>query len=356
MKINLHSGFLDSTFLIVTGILIVVGSVGVLKSVCIPLSFTATMVFLGIKAIKGIPLKLPADFKTYILFLVILLTHKLLFGGEIIYFWMFLSGGLFWLCAYNLRATVKKYLTGFLVVLGLLMTGLFIYFRSRGLESLSPDNLFLPILPKLSHNHIGDLWAIILIPAIYGIVRKFNAGLLALTAVGLGVIGLSLSRSAVISLGVGTIFLIDKMKETMEFNLKQRKMLSGVLFGACFALFIYFGLFKPVLSSRPYFWEAITSLADKPLGIGMGNFANVSPETNVVHNLVLEVVTGLGLFSAIFIYWLYQILIKIFDGTGSNILFKAIWLALFVNFFFDSTYIIPGMLWIWFVTLSLAAE
>ena len=37
-----------------------------------------------------------------------------------------------------------------------------------------------------------------------------------------------------------------------------------------------------------------------------------------------------------------------------GLIFRAIFLGLTVNFFFDSTYKIPTMIWIWFLSLGLA--
>ncbi len=358
MKINIHSSFLDPVFLIVTGILIILGSVGIFKDVCIPLSLTAILFFFGTKLIRGAKIKFPPTYAVYMIFVLTVLTHTLLSGGKIIYFWMFLTGGLFWVLAFNMKDLVKRYLFYFLIFLGLLMSIIYLYLKVRGINYFSPDNLFLPFNSLVKHNHLGDLWAVILIPAIYSIVKKFNLGLSVLIAVGLGLISLSLSRSAIVSLAAGLTFLIVQMQKAryIKFNLKQKKLGLIFIFLACFSLIVYFGTQKSILSSRPYFREALTALFTVPLGLGMGNFTKVSAETNVVHNIVLEVVSGMGIFSMVFIFWLYKVFKMIFEKSTQNIEFKAVWLALFANFFFDSTYVIPGMLWLWFTVISLVTE
>jgi branched-subunit amino acid transport protein len=334
-------------FLIFTGILIILGSLGVFKDYCIPLSITNTLLFLGIKLIKGIKIQIPNNFKLYLIFLAVLLAHTLLFDGIIIWFWMFLSGGLYWLSIYNIRDFVNKYFSSFLYFLGILMVFIYIYFKLKGVTFLSPDNLFLPIRADILHNHIGDLWAIILVSIFYKTISKFKSWHIPFIITGIIMVAMSLSRSAVLTLAIGIVYIIYKL------NLHTKKSIVALATLVCFSLFIYFSIYKSTLFARPYFYEAIKSTVTSPMGIGMANFAKASPETNVVHNLVLEVVCGMGVFSSIFVFWLYKIGKDIYMSKNINIEFAAIFIALFVNFFFDSTYVIPGMSWIWFATLAL---
>ena len=85
----------------------------------------------------------------------------------------------------------------------------------------------------------------------------------------------------------------------------------------------------------------------------MGNFSSFYSETAWTHNLVLEIISGLGIFSTIFIVWLFNVF-KTFLHKDSPIPYEALFLAIFVNFTFDITYIIPTMLWLWFTAFALA--
>jgi hypothetical protein len=311
--------------------------------------------YLGIRLIRTTEINLPSTFKTYLLFLGVLLIHTLLLKGKAVYFWMFLSGGLFWLSAYNLQKSARNYFYTFLVILGFFMAGLFIYFRLTGVSSMSPDNLFLPISQAVHHNHLGDLWAIILVPTFYLLVKKFRIHQPAVITLGTVMIALSLSRSAAISLFAGLLFIADNLQKdkTVKLSKHVRKHLTTAFLIVCAGFLMYFSMSKSLLSSRPYFLEAITSFFTYPLGIGMGNFAKVSAETNVVHNLILEVVSGMGIFSGIFIYWLYMTSKDLLNKAGANIIYMAILITVFANFLFDSTYVIPGVLWIFYIALAL---
>jgi hypothetical protein len=323
------------------------GSVGVLKDYCIPLSITITLLFLGVKLIKGVEIKIPKNFKIFFIFTIGLLLHLLLFGGVIIWFWLFLSAGLYWITFYNIKDSAKKYFIPFIIFLGLLMLALFMFSKLRGINFLSPDNLFLPLRADILHNHIGDLWAVILVITIYKSLTKFKTWHLPVVLIGITMLALSFSRSAVVSLIVGAMYIVYKL------NLHLKKNIVALVVFVCSVLFIYFSFYKSTIFARPYFLEALHSLVNTPFGIGMAKFSEVSPETNVVHNIVLEVVSGIGVFSAIFIYWLYKVGKSIYENKNINIELTAIFIAIFVNFFFDSTYVIPGMLWIWFIALAL---
>lgn len=346
---------LDHIFLMLTGVLIIMGSVGVFKAVTIPLCLAVNSFYLAVKLIKNKKITLPDTYGLYMIFIIALFVHTLLFNGEIIFFWMFLSGGLFWVSIYNCKILAGKFFPKFLTALGILMALLFICFRTRGVTSLSPDNLFLPLQDWTIHNHIGDLWAIISVVLVFRLAKKLEPKELVLFFIGLVIIALSSSRSAVISLAAGIIFLINRLQTEgkLKIQKKHANILAVAAIGIFSALLIYFGIRKPTLTARPYFMEAIMSIFKRPLGIGMGNFATVSPETNIVHNIVLEVEAGMGVFSIIFIIWLYKVFVAVFVKRGGEILYNALALTIFTNFFFDSTYVIPGMLWIFFAVLAL---
>lgn len=339
--------YLDRLFLILTSVFIFMGSCGIFKDYCIPLSIANALLFLGIKLVWGTEVRIPKHFKLYALFTTTLLLHFFIFGGKIIYFWMFLSGGLYWVSIYNIRTLAEKYFFPFIYFLGLMSLFLFIYFKLIGTTYLSPDNLFLPIKDGLLHNHIGDIWAVILVSVFYKVITKFKTCYIPLIIIGFIMIVLSFSRSSVITLAVGIAYVLYRL------NLRTKKNIAILAALICSSIFIYFSIYKSTIFARPYFEEAIYSLLKTPLGFGMGNFSNVSTETNVVHNLVLEVIGGMGVFSSIFIFWLYKVGETIYNNKNINIEFSAIFIALFVNFFFDSTYVIPGLFWIWFVALAL---
>jgi hypothetical protein len=208
-------------------------------------------------------------------------------------------------------------------------------------------SLILPLSSKVLHNHLGDLWAITLVAISYLVFMKKQKLYLLLIAIGFILIGLSLSRSAILSIVVGIGYIFHNSPPNK--NYKHAFIVIGAL---CLLLFLYFGIYKTTLFSRPYFLEGFTSLVNTPLGIGVGNFDQVSSESSLAHNILIEMVTGMGIFSVVFILWLGKVF-KSFLKKDTNILYEAIFIAIFVNFCFDTTYNIPSMVWLWFSTLAL---
>jgi hypothetical protein len=344
----------DPLFLMSFLVLIVIGSIGILKHISIPLALTLGFFYLGIKLVSGTQINFPRHFKLYTLFLLTLLIHSLFFDGKIVYFWMFLSGGLFWLIAFNNLSILNNWLLYFSLIFGFLMAATSIILKLNGVYFMSPDNLFLPLENWVQHNHLGDLWAIILIPVIYKLVKKIDYKYIIILLVGIAIIATSSSRSAIFALAAGTVLLLTGLSEDAAVSKQAfliKKRLNIILFFLGGVL-IYFSLSKSIFASRPYFYEAILGTLVHPLGNGIGNFGLITNSTNIVHNLVLEVLLGLGIFSFIFFIWLYKIFGQLTSLPIKNPAMYAMWLGFFVNFFFDSTYVIPGMLWFSFLLLA----
>jgi len=132
------------------------------------------------------------------------------------------------------------------------------------------------------------------------------------------------------------------------------------------ALFVFAGAQKITLLSRPYFVQGIVGFIRNPQGVGMGNFGSISSDpanhllgmsdlSSVAHNIILEILTGMGVFGFAFLAWLAVVLKGIWRNNKKNdIVFQAIFISLGVNFLFNTTYCIPAMLWLWFATLGLA--
>lgn len=344
----------DQIFLYLSGISIILGGMGIFKATAIPLSVALCFAFLGIKTLQGYSINIAPTFWLHIAFLLALLISSIFFDGEIIYFWMFLSGGLFWLVIENFFLHLSKYLPPFILVVALIMTATHFLLRLNGIDTLSPDNLFLPIEKQVIHNHLGDLWAIAILPVIYTILRSGGKWyLFAVSVLGLIMVGLSYSRSAIAVLVLGFWYLISKIqaeKKTIK-NTRYLRTVEITILVSIFAVLIYFSTTKSLFFSRPYYIESLISIIKNPLGIGMGNFDMVSRETNNVHNVVLEVINGLGILGVFFIIFLLKAIQALFY-KNTNIAAATIWIGIFANFLFDSTYVIPGLLWIWYISFA----
>lgn len=311
---------------------------------CIALSFC----LLGMWLIRGIKIKIPKYFWLYIAFIVSLFIHFKVVGGKISFFLLFASAGILWAAFYNLKEAVSRYFVVLLISLSILMSILYLGALTAGITSFSFNSLFLPIAVGMKHNHLGDLWAITFVAVFQNFITRRNKWHLPLLAMATIFIAMSFSRSALVSLAVGVSYMCYKYKKKIHI-----KNALWLMFACLALLFIYFGFFKTTLFSRPYIYEGIKSFWIHPLGIGVGDFQKASPESSVAHNIVLEVVTGMGIFSVAYLFWILYTA-WYFVKSKTNVLFTGIAITIFINFLFDTTYTIPAMIWLFFITLALS--
>ena len=309
--------------------------------------------------------RLPPKFKLYILFLILFFANLFLSFDKdetLKFLLLFVSGGAFWILAYNLGKKLEGKFEKILIFLGLIF-GLFYLIYT--LFGLTPPawGVFSFTSYERTHNHIGDLWALVLLVPIYKFLKGEKNKLINYIVLGLGLtfLAASLSRSAYVSLMVGISFISWKLNVWG----KYKKFLLFLL-GTLAILFISASLLKPTVGNRIYYLQSILGLYYYPLGVGVGNFSQISsqfsyslpllrPFSAYVHNIALEVLSGMGILGLVFIYWLYKVVRDVIFHP-SPLLASAIFLALFANFFFDRTYITPTMLWLWFISLGLAQK
>lgn len=278
------------------------------------------------------------------------------------YLVLFLTGGLFWLIFYNVRKEKSIQLDKIIILLGIIFGGLAAHTRYLGLETIKNWSLYTPSSVFRNHNHIGDLWALVFLVIIYHLLKSPKKIILwPLIPLGFYFLLISQSRAALLSLAAGIAYLAINHGWVKKF---KRLLLLFTIFMAL--VFLYFGSQKSVLLSRPYYAQAVLGFIHSPQGVGVGNFGALSsnPENHILglsgfsyfaHNLILEILTGLGILGFTFVYWLYKVffdLMKMRNGPG--VLYVALFLALFTNFLLDITYTIPTMLWLWFMLLGLA--
>ena len=348
MTIPSLSQKLEYFFLIAFGILFILGGTGVYRELSLFLNIALVSAFLGYKLARDGHLIVPKNFYIYMAFVAVLFAHTLLTGARFMFFWLFLSGGATWLTVYNFKKLFEKHFLHLTIGLALAMGLAFFYSLARGISSVSPDSHFLPLAPHITHNHIADLWAVTLVAILFKLSEKPRFWHLIMIPLGVFFLTMGTSRSADLSLVIGAFYIFFRSGR----HTWLKRAFSGVLTVAVL-LAVYAGLAKTTLFSRPYFWTAIAGFFQHPLGIGMGNFEKLGSTSTLVHNVVLEVVSGMGIFSAIFIFWLYKIFKSLGDTKNANILYVAVFLAILANFFFDTTYVVPTMFWLWFVSLAL---
>lgn len=184
-----------------------------------------------------------------------------------------------------------------------------------------------------------------------------------LVGIGLIILLISQSRSAYLALAVGFLVLTLGKNHLSITNSKFIKFSWIILT----VLFIIAGIDKTTVFSRLYFLQALYGLIQHPLGVGIGNFSNLSNHSIInkfdgvtivsqfTHDIALEILVGLGLFSTPFLIWLFEISVKLLKNLkqGASV-YTAMFFALFANFLFIYTYFNPTMFWLWFISLGLA--
>ena len=308
--------------------------------------------------------RIPPTFKEYILFLTLFILSLLWSKNprlSFIYFSFFVTGGLFWFTAYNAKYRLKNF-DVFIISLGILYAILtLLYILTGDLSEVKTYSLVKYAVAPLHHHHIGDLWAVVLIILAIKIKKRASKFLI---IVGIFFLYLSLSRSAYLALIAGSLFLISRLKGQLEV-----KRILWIYIIVATALFLFASFQKStILAHGGYLVQGVVGFINNPIGVGFGNFEFISkdPRKNLfgfaggsssAHNIILEIVAGMGILGLSFVYWIIKVLKHILKVNSTNaLIYAAVFIALFANFFFDYTYLIPTMLWMWFLSLGLAQK
>jgi hypothetical protein len=305
---------------------------------------------------KGRAVKFPKNINYYLVFLAVF-AASLFWSKEIAssleFFVLFFLGGIYYFLGYNLDKKVIKLIPKLILSLGILFGISYFYLVFSGNLTTKFGSLF--FAHTFQHNHIGDYWALVLVILIPSLIKRKRLLLNSILALaGVYFLIISESRSAYLALLVAVFFLFYK-KGWFE-KYKKMVMVLAILIAG---LFIYVGSIKTTIFSRPYFFQAFSGAIREPLGVGVGNFKEISFDkknqilgmnqpSSYTHNIVFEIVAGLGILSLPFIYWLIKEVILCFK-KDKNLINSAVFIALTVNFLFDLTYVIPAMLWLWFL-------
>ncbi len=312
---------------------------------------------------------IPQTFKAYFLFLIIFLA-SLFWSKDFLIslrtFMLFLSGGFIYLIFFNLIPRKKEELFYLLVFsLGLFFGSVLIFKQlNHNLQVDTAGGLMGLAGSYKNHHHIGDLWSVIVLMAVYRIFNTKNSKVILWVMAfvpGIYFLEFSRSRSALFSLLAGLICLFSSQAAN-----KINKTVIYVLSVVMLILVLFFAREKSLLFSRIYYIESIIGFFKYPLGVGVGNFGFISdkvgswlsttlPYSSVTHNIIFEFLTGMGVFAVTFIYWLWKEVKFIFTrpASGSSIsVYSLVFIVLTVNFLFDYTYFIPTFLWMSFISLG----
>jgi hypothetical protein len=308
--------------------------------------------------------KTPYGWKLYTLGLIVWLTQIIWLGNDKLYhYWMlFFTGGLWWWVGNSYKQHIRALLPAYILFLGLFF-GLFAFMY---LHEVIP--IYIPggyglgyyFTEAQVHHPVGNLMALVVIVLASQSVQHKRWFIKVGMLISLGLIMWSLSRAAVVSLLIGMLLMFS--------NLKSKRQVRLLLLGAGIAILLM-GLFKPIIHTRQYWIQSLISLAYYPLGVGVGNFGKISSDERVhlfgfegysmtPFNIVLEWWSGLGIFSLIFIIWVFRMSKRLLRHTfwrDEGVVSMALLAALSVQFMLSYSYFIPTLLWLWFVLLGLAS-
>lgn len=314
--------------------------------------------------IKKGKIKIPQGFRLYSLFLALLFTsliwnHNIWRGFEL---WLqFLAGGLFWLGAYNLKVELRRYLDKMIIGLGLVFGSLFIVNHYWGDFKLGTWSLYLPYTYYNNHNSIGELWAVVLaVVGFYLLKHPKKIWWWILSILGVYFLLMSQSRTALLAVGVGGAYLFSQYGLVK----KHRSWLIGI--GALVvSMFLFVATQKSTILVRQFYIQSIAGLIHHPLGVGLGNFREISlnPVNQIwglsdystnAHSIVFEIMSGMGWLGLVFLVWLVKTGKEVVSNRNrEGLVYRAVWLGMLVNMLFFSSYFIPAMLWLWFLSLGL---
>ncbi|OGK10513.1 hypothetical protein A2767_04590 [Candidatus Roizmanbacteria bacterium RIFCSPHIGHO2_01_FULL_35_10] len=321
-----------------------------------------TLTFFILALTKKI-IRYPPGFYLYMLFLIFFALNLFWtknFWSTFWYLLIFSAGFFFWVIAYNLKKEFKHF-DKLILMIGIIFGVLATY--NYVTNPLLMDSFSLHKMSTKDHHHIADLWAVIFPVIIINLstnTRKKIIWLLLLLS-GFYLMYISESRTSIVSLLVGLFYLFYNSAELK----KYKSVFYSFIFLGLF-LFLFFARSKPTLPNRGYYLQGISGIIHHPLGIGVGNFGEFSSDpdnhifgysdySSVGMNIFIEIFAGMGVFGIIFLVWFIKIFKSVFKkSNNTDVIYKIVFLVLTTNFMFDFTYLIPTMLWLWFISLGLS--
>lgn len=303
---------------------------------------------------------LPKRFAFMVLFVLILQLYLILVPNKLnhFYYTAIMGEGLaYWFIFSNLKKG-EVVLESFLIKLTLIYFLFYIISIISNISLIKLSELIFTQEAPNRHYYFGDLAAFtltIIIGTHWSSFRPKHWLIIGLSFLSLA---LSNTRSAYLSLAFGLFYIISKR----GWGTKLKRIVTILLVGLIAGLFFFSSLNKTTLFSRPYFLQSIKAFPKHPMGVGMGNFKIIENELKntgidesslsiYTHNLFLEALTGVGIFSIPFLIFLI-LLTKDLLKEKLNIAQGALVIAILTNFLFDTSYTVPGFIWIFFMAIG----
>jgi hypothetical protein len=307
-------------------------------------------------------LNFPKHFGLMVMFVIILNLYPIFIKDKInpIYFAaIFGEGLLYWLIFFNIKNGGNLF-RSLLIKLTLLYSLFYVLTRFSNLNLTTFSAYFFQEGLPSKHYHIGDLWAFTLTLIVGLGWGKFKLKDWLIMDLGILFLVISNARSAYLSLLLGFAYIATKRWGKAKIN----RYLPIIFFFSTIGLFMFASSSKTTLFSRPYFLQSITSFPTHPLGVGFGNFKLINEYilkttlakevslSSYVHNIFLEALSGVGIFSVLFLIFLIQVAKDLWQASSEKVVWGALLTAILINFMFDTTYTIPSLIWILFICLG----
>ncbi len=307
-------------------------------------------------------IKVPKYFGLMAVFVAILHVYLFFIQDKLnpFYFTTIFGEGLaYWLIFFNIK-NGGAILRSFLIKLSILYSIFYVLTKIFGLNLIRMSGLFFAEGLTSRHYHIGDLWALTLIIVIGTNWGKFKLQDWLITTLGFIFLIISNARSAYMSLLFAFIYIISK-KTT---DIGRYKFIPILFISIIIGFFVLTSTHKTLLFSRPYFLQSVEAFPKYPFGVGMGNFNLIGEHllkttatrelalSNYTHNIFLETVSGVGVFSILFLIFIIKIIKDILQADVKKVAWGALLIGILINFMFDTTYAIPGLIWILFMSLG----
>ena len=210
------------------------------------------------------------------------------------------------------------------------------------------------------HYYYNCFWVPAIILLFEKELKKIKKDRLILIIAGIVFLIISDSRTSFVAFVLSIVYMIYKRYFVIE--LKRKYIMIPVLLMG--VLFVYLGVQKTTLFSRPYFAQSIQSFPQNPLGVGFGNFAQISdtfrgnendwtPFSGNVHNIILESLSGVGVFTILLVAFLFLIIKDVLLSKSEGIVWGAVVIFILTSFMFDSSYAIPCFIWLLFISLGI---
>jgi len=204
-----------SVFLIFSlELLLIFGGLGVEEEYIKYLGILVGVLLLVVVWIQKRKILFPKFIIAYSLFLLLFLINTFVVSVDakksLEAFSLFLCGGLFWVALYNFKAELANKFAYLIIFLGVIFGFLTHFYELFDLKKISPWGLYAESSAYYNHNHIGDLWALVLLVVIFYLIRtpkKYIYWLL--IPLGVYFLIISQSRSALLSLFVGLYYLAE---------------------------------------------------------------------------------------------------------------------------------------------------